>query len=175
MADLQKTRNEPAEQLFEFLDGSHAVMVGLDQPGRGMQPMAPQIDEDRRGIWFFTKRDSELGGSVTAHPASRARLCLISPDHDYHAFVSGALSEETDKTLVDTFWSPVVAAWFDKGKQDPNLAMLRFDASEADIWASSGSAIRFAWEIAKANLDGDEPDLGEMQHVVFPVVQSSAR
>lgn len=175
MADLQKTRNQPVEQLFEFLDDSHAVMVGLDQPGRGMQPMAPQIDEDRRGIWFFAKRDSEFGGSVVAHPAGRARVCLIGPDHDYHACLSGALFEETDKTFVDKFWSPIIAAWFDKGKDDPNLAMLRFDASEADIWASSGSAIRFAWEIAKANLDGDEPDLGEMKHVVFPVGPKSAR
>jgi len=168
MTDLQKTRNEPVEQLFDILDDTHAVMAGLDKPGHSMQPMAPQIDEDRRGIWFYTKRDSELGSAIAKSSANRARICVISTDHDYHACISGTMSEEADRTLIDKFWSPVVAAWFEDGKDDANLILLRFDPAEADIWASSGSAIRFAWEIAKANLTDEEPDVGEKAHIVFP-------
>lgn len=168
MTDLHKTRNEPIQQLFDILDDTHAVMTSLDKIGHSMQPMAPQVDEDRRGIWFFTKRDSAMGAEIAKNPASRARICAISPDHDYHAYISGTMREEADRTLVEKFWSPVIAAWFDEGKQDPNLILLRFDASEADIWASTDSAIRFAWEIAKANLTDDVPDLGEKTHIVFP-------
>jgi len=168
MTDLHKTRHEPMRQLFDVLDDTHAVMTGLDKPGHSMQPMAPQVNDDRRGIWFYAKRDSEMGAEIAKHAASRARICAISPDHDYHAFISGTMREEADRALIDTFWSPVIAAWFDEGKEDPNLILLRFDASEADIWASTGSGIRFAWEIAKANLTDEEPDLGEKAHVVFP-------
>ncbi|WP_339764992.1 pyridoxamine 5'-phosphate oxidase family protein [uncultured Hoeflea sp.] len=168
MTDLQKTRNEPIEQLFDMLDDTHAVMIGLDKPGHSMQPMAPQVDEDRRSIWFYSKRDSELGGAIAKSPANRARICAISPDHDYHACISGTMSEEADRTLVDNFWSSVVAAWFEGGKDDANLILLRFDPAEADIWASSGSVIRFAWEVAKANLTDEQPDVGEKTHVVFP-------
>ena len=168
MTELDKTRHKPIEQLFDILDDTHAVMTGLDKPGHSMQPMAPQVDEDMRGIWFYSKRDSDLGGSVAKQPANRARICVISTDHDYHACISGTMSEETDRSLIDKFWSPAVAAWFEDGKDDANLILLRFDASEADIWASSGSAIRFAWEIAKANMTDEEPDVGEKIHVVFP-------
>ncbi len=168
MTDLHKTRHEPIAQLFDILDDTHAVMTGLDQTGQSMQPMAPQVDEDRRGIWFYAKRDSDMGAAIAKQKTSRARICAISPDHDYHAFISGAMSEEPDRSLIDKFWSPAVAAWFEHGKEDTNLILLRFDASEADIWASSGSAIRFAWEIAKANLTDNEPDVGEKAHIVFP-------
>jgi len=168
MTDLHKTRHEPIEQLFDILDDTHAVMLGLDETGHSMQPMAPQVDEDKRGIWFFAKHDSEMGGAIANGPASRARICAISPDHDYHACISGTMSEEADRGLIDKFWSPAVAAWFEDGKDDANLMLLRFDAAEADIWASSGSVIRFAWEIAKANLTDEEPDVGEKTHVVFP-------
>lgn len=170
MTDLHKTRHEPIRQLFDILDDTHAVMTGLDQTGHSMQPMAPQVDKDRRGIWFFTKRDSEMGAAIASHVSSRARICVISPDHDYHACISGAMSEETDRSLIDQFWSPAVSAWFEHGKEDPNLTLLRFDAYEADIWASSGSAIRFGWEIAKANLTSEEPDVGESTHIVFPAI-----
>lgn len=168
MTDLHKTRHEPISQLFDILDDTHAVMTGLDKTGHSMQPMAPQVDEDRRGIWFYSKRDSDMGAAISKHPSSRARICLISPDHDYHACISGSMSEETDKSLIEKFWSAPVAAWFEDGKEDANLILLRFDASEADIWASSGSAIRFAWEIAKANITDEQPDLGEKTHIVFP-------
>lgn len=168
MTDLTKTRHEPIAQLFDVLDDTHAVMIGLERTDQAMQPMAPQVDEDRRGIWFYTKRDSDLGVAVASQPSSRARICLIGPDHNYHAFITGTMSEETDPSRVEQFWSPVVAAWFDEGKEDPNLMMMRFDATEADIWASSGSVIRFAWEIAMANMSSEEPSLGETAHVVFP-------
>lgn len=175
MTDLKKTRDEPIEQLFDILDDTHAIMVGLDQAGHPMQPMAPQVDEDRRGIWFYTKRDSAMGSAIKAYPSSRARICLIGPDHDYHASISGTMSAETDTSLIDKFWSSVVGAWFEHGKQDPNLLLLRFDPSAADIWASSSSVVRFAWEIAMANLSGDEPDLGETAHVIFPLALRESR
>lgn len=170
MTDLERTRHEPIQQLFDILDETHAVMTGLDKTGHSMQPMAPQIDKDRRGIWFFTKRDSEMGAAAAGQPSSRARICVISPDHDYHACISGTMSEEGDNALIDQFWSPAVSAWFEDGKEDTNLMLLRFDASEADVWASSGSGVKFAWEIAKANLTDDTPDVGETAHIVFPAV-----
>ncbi|MDF1606920.1 pyridoxamine 5'-phosphate oxidase family protein [Hoeflea sp. YIM 152468] len=168
MTDLTKTRNEPIEQLFDILDDTHAVMIGLDRTGDGMQPMAPQVDEEKRGIWFFAKRDSDMGGTVVRHPASRANISLVGPDHNYHAYITGTMSEEPETARIEEFWSPVVAAWFEGGKDDPNLILMRFDPAEADIWASSGSVIRFAWEIAMANMSGDEPSLGETARVVFP-------
>ncbi|MEM5473117.1 pyridoxamine 5'-phosphate oxidase family protein [Hoeflea sp. AS60] len=174
MTDLNKTRHEPIGQLFDVLDDTHAVMVGLDQTAHSMQPMAPQVDEDRRGIWFYAKRDSDMGSNIAKHKPSRARICAISPDHDYHACISGTMSEETDRSVVDKFWSPAVAAWFEDGKEDANMIMLRFDAAEADVWASSGSAIKFAWEIAKANLTDNEPNVGEKAHIVFPATAQQA-
>lgn len=169
MTDIAKTRAEPIDQLFDIVGDIHAVMLGLDQPGQPMRPMAPQIDENRKTIWFYSKRDSVLGNTMTGKPNARARVCLVSKDHDYHAHISGILSEETRPEMIGKFWSPVIAAWFDEGKGDPNLLMLRFDPAEADIWASSDSALRFVWEIARANLSDHEPDLGETTHVVFPV------
>jgi general stress protein 26 len=172
MTDLTKTQNEPITQLFDKIGSTHAVMLGLDQTGQKMQPMAPQTDDDRNSIWFYAKRNSEIGAAIVQHKHSRARISVVGPDHDYYASLSGVISQETDTRIVDRFWSSVVAAWYDGDKADPNLMMLRFDPTEADIWASSGSVMRFAWEIAKANLNDEEPDVGVSTHVVFPMASN---
>ena len=36
-------------------------------------------------------------------------------------------------------WNPYIAAWFEGGKDDPKLALLRFDAEKAEIWLNENS------------------------------------
>jgi len=39
--------------------------------------------------------------------------------------------------------------------------MLRFDASDAHVWLSETNPLAFGFQIAKANMTGREPDVGE--------------
>lgn len=164
MADLEDTLEEPAEQLWEQLDDIHAGMLGVEGSGQHMQPMAPQLDRDANIIWFYSRRDSDLARA--AGGGSRAHFCVIGKDHDYHACLSGTLRQVDEGAPVDRFWSPVVAAWFE-GKHDPALTMLELDLEEAAIWASPSSALAFGWEILKANLTDEEPDVGVKTNISF--------
>jgi general stress protein 26 len=38
--------------------------------------------------------------------------------------------------MIDKLWSKPAEAWFPGGKTDPNLALLRFDIDEAELWES---------------------------------------
>jgi general stress protein 26 len=59
----------------------------------------------------------------------------------------------------------VLAAWFPGGKDDPSLTLLRLDARDAELWISRGGPVRFAWEVAKANLTDSPPDVGDKAHI----------
>jgi general stress protein 26 len=41
--------------------------------------------------------------------------------------------------MIDRLWNRYVAAWFEGGKDDPQLTLLRFDAERAEIWADASS------------------------------------
>src|SRR3546814_9529354 len=41
--------------------------------------------------------------------------------------------------MIDKLWSKPVEAWFPGGKTDPNLALLRFDIDEAELWEADMS------------------------------------
>ncbi len=51
----------------------------------------------------------------------------------------GRLTEERNDRVIDRHWSNAVAAWYDGGRDDPNMIMLRFDISDAEIWKSDTS------------------------------------
>ena len=48
----------------------------------------------------------------------------------------GSLSLDNDRAAIDRLWNRFVAAWFEGGKDDPKLALLRFDAERAEIWST---------------------------------------
>jgi general stress protein 26 len=99
--------------------------------------MAAQFDEDRAPIWFFTSNDSEL--VRTLGDSSRAIATFASKDHALFATMHGNLSLDNERANIDRFWNRFVAVWFPGGKEDPKLALLRFDADGAEIWLDDSS------------------------------------
>jgi general stress protein 26 len=164
MADLEMARTDPEHQLFDEIDSVHAGMLGVEG-GVSMQPMAPELDRVSKTIWFFTKRSTDLARDVT--PGARGTFCLVGKDHDYHACLSGPLEERMDPEIRDRFWNAVVEAWFDGGKDDPELTMLALKLDQGHIWASTDSTLKFGWQIAKANLTDSEPEVGVTRQITF--------
>lgn len=166
MADLDRARTEAEAQLWDVLDQTRAGMLGVEGSGQHMQPMTPLLDREGEAIWFLTHRNTDLVRAVGQ--GGRAHFCVIGEDHDYHACLSGALTQVMDRDRLEEFWSPGIAAWF-SGKDDPELSMLRMQLSDASIWASTSGALTVGWEYAKANVVGGEPDVSVRTSIRFGV------
>lgn len=168
---MNERKDEAKAAIYELLEKSHAVMLGAEGAGEFMQPMAPQFDSDsptnsgKRDIWFFTKSDTDLAkASVTP---VRSSMCLMGGESGTYACISGILSVDYNEEIIEKFWSPIVGAWFDGGKTDPKLTMLRFNPHKASVWVNESSAAKFGFEIAKANLFNVAPDLGFQKILEF--------
>ena len=93
---------------------------------------------------------------------------FASKGHDLYACIAGTLRREDNRAVLDKLWNNSIAAWYEGGKSDPLLTMLALSLDEGEIWASTGSTIKFGWEIAKANLNPEKmPDVGVHRHVRF--------
>jgi len=164
MADLEQVKNNPETQLWEHLKGAKFVMLGSPEPNEHMQPMAPQIDDEGGAIWFYANTSSDIVKAVNARPGD-VHMCVT--ENDYQACLRGSIQEEKNDATIEKYWSSVVAAWFEGGRSDPDLTMLKFQPKDAAIWASSKNPITFAWEIAKANMKDRTPDVGDRASVDF--------
>ena len=130
-----------------------------------MQPMAPNPDPDGQCLWFFAKTDSDIVRSISV--GARAHFTIVGKNHDYHACMSGPIKVIKDPERIERYWSSVVETWFEGGKTDPTLTMLRISLEDAAIWVSTDNPLAFGWEIAKANLKDRTPDAGVRTRVRF--------
>jgi len=57
------------------------------------------------------------------------------------ATLHGGLTIDNDRAAIDRLWNRYVAAWYERGKDDPKLALLRLDAERAEIWLDASSLV----------------------------------
>jgi general stress protein 26 len=56
-------------------------------------------------------------------------------DHGLFASLRGTLQIVNDSAAIDRLWSPMLAQYYE-GKDDPKLALIRFDIDDVKIWLS---------------------------------------
>jgi general stress protein 26 len=127
-------------KFWQALKSDRTLMLGLDGVEDGhARPMTAQVEDDRSPIWFFASTDNEL---VKALPrGGRAIATFASKGHDLFATMHGRLSLDNDRAVIDRLWNRYVAAWFEGGKDDRKLALLRLDAERAEIWLNESSLL----------------------------------
>jgi general stress protein 26 len=132
-------------RFWSALKDDMTMMVGLDGVEDGhARPMTAQFDGERSPIWFFSSKDNALVrklGQVGSLDVDRAIATFASKGHDIFATVHGRLSIDNDRATIEKLWNRYVAAWFEGGKDDPKLALLRLDAERAEIWVDASSMV----------------------------------
>lgn len=127
-------------KFWKALDSDRTAMLGLQDAGNvHPRPMTAQAEGEHGPIWFFTAIDTDL--AEAAQRTRRSVLTFASKGHDLFATVHGDLRVDNDRAVIDRLWNPFVAAWYEDGKDDPKLALLRFDPDEAEIWLNGSSLV----------------------------------
>lgn len=133
----------PAEleaKFWKALRSDMTVMLGLYGVEEGhTRPMTAQVEGDHGPLWFFTAKDT----AIIEHlgESHRAVLTFASKGHDLFASLHGSLSINNDRAAIERLWNPFVAAWYEEGKDDPKLALLRLDPESAEIWENGSSLV----------------------------------
>lgn len=130
--DYKQGDPEELKQKFwhALADSPFVFLERKEQPDEAIV-MTAKLDRDANSaIWFFTKRDNQLARMGPA-------VCTFAAKgHQIFARFEGVLSEETSRERLEKEWDRMTAAWYDQGKDDPNLLMLRLDLGDAEIWDS---------------------------------------
>jgi general stress protein 26 len=136
MADAR----ELEDRLRSALKSDRTMMLGLDGIEDGhARPMTAQFDGEKAPIWFFAARDNALVQKLPL--GNRAIATFAAKDHDLFATLHGSLHVDNDRAMIDRLWNRFVAAWYEGGKDDPNLVLLRFDAEKAEVWLDASSIV----------------------------------
>jgi general stress protein 26 len=130
-------KREIEHKFWDALEGSPFIMLGVEGARDGAtQPMTVVFDDSGRDsglLWIFTAKDHDLTRAIAQSNAAIASYS--SKGHDLFASLRGTLSIVNDPAIVDRLWNPFIAEWYE-GKDDPKLALVRFEVEDAKIWLS---------------------------------------
>ena len=136
--------SDPAEleaKFWKTLKADRTCMLELSGADEShSQPMTAQLEDKHGGpIWFFTSKETDLVRDLGGR--GRAAIQFAAKDHQLFAALDGELIADNDRAMIDELWNPFVAAWFEGGKDDPKLQLLRFEPGKAQIWLNENSAL----------------------------------
>ena len=57
------------------------------------------------------------------------------------ATLGGKLVLDNDPAVIDRLWNPFIAAWFEGGKDDPKVRLLRMDPEHAHVWLNENNLL----------------------------------
>ena len=118
------------KQFWMALADSPFLFLELEGSSDSAVPMTAQLDKDAdSSIWFFTQKNSRFAD------LGKAVATFAGKDHDMFARFDGTLAVETDQDRFEQFWNNFVEAWYDGGKDDPDILFLRMDLGNAEIWS----------------------------------------
>lgn len=123
------------------------------------RPMHLVQDSYNGTIWFFTDLTSEKVFEAN----SDKEVCVTFSDHSNSTYVSlsGNARAVKKQPLIDEFWNPFIAAWFPEGKDAANVGLIEIKIHAGEHWDSDSSKLLQLFEIAKANITNEKPDMGE--------------
>jgi general stress protein 26 len=127
------------------------------------RPMRLQDKEFDGDLWFMTKADSGKVHEIETNP--QVCVSFARPDKQDYISVSGTAELVRDRAKIEEFWSPIYISFFPDGKDDPDLALIKVSAEQAEYWDSPTSPVVYAAGFLKATLTGKQLNVGEHEKV----------
>jgi len=153
------TDTEDREKVEKLLkDAKIAIVTTVGEEGilvsRPLALLARPFDGQ---LMFFTPDPSPKTGQVRANNHVNVAVQV----DDGWLSIAGTARISRDPKTIDELWNKEAEAWFEQGKDDPNVALLCVDADTAEYWVSNTPKIVAAVKYAKAMVTGGTPDIGE--------------
>ena len=111
-------------------------------------------------IWFIGHTPSETVENIKTNP--EVNLAYVSQDNKNYLSITGTAELLEDKEKLNELWSVMYNAYFEKGKEDPSVQLIKVTPHGAEYWAN-GNAITSAFKMTAAAVTETavEKSLGE--------------
>lgn len=123
------------------------------------RPMTTQEVDDEGNFWFFSPKDSHKNYEIRSD--ARVQLLFANTSASEYLTVYGIATIVNDRKKIEEMWSPMVKAWFQEGKDDPNLSLIKVTPENAYYWEPSQNKMVTLIKIAASAISGKKMDIGQ--------------
>ena len=115
-------------------------------------------------IWFIGHTPSETVENIKTNP--EVNLAYVSQDDKNYLSITGTAELVEDKEKLNELWSVMYNAYFEKGKEDPKVQLIKVTPHGAEYW-SNGNAIASAFKMTAAAVT----DTVSYTHLTLPTTE----
>ena len=101
------------------------------------RPLATQQTEGDADLWFFAYGGSPKAAEARRH--DRVNVSFADNDGNRWVSISGKTELVRDRAKMEELWKPILTAWFPKGLDEPDIALLKVNVEQAEHWDSASS------------------------------------
>ncbi|GLK78884.1 pyridoxamine 5'-phosphate oxidase family protein [Methylopila turkensis] len=129
------------------------------------RPMHAKIDRDAGAVTFLTDVRHHKDDEIAADP--EVCLAFAKPGSQNYVSISGVAEVLNDRAAIKARFSEMAKLWFPEGPEDPNVRLLVVRPTAAEFWDGKTNPIAVAFQMAKARLSDERPDLGDNRKVAM--------
>ncbi len=142
MSDTQKIASLIKDIRFAML--THVTREGHLHAA----PMTTQNTPFDGTVWFIGDNSTEMCNDIAARP--QVNLAYSNSDDHTYVSITGTAELVNDRAKLDELWNDGYNAYFEKGKDDPKVQLIKITAHGAQYWDSPGTVVQMAKMITAA-------------------------
>lgn len=142
-------------KLFDKIKNVRIAMLTTfdEQHNLHSRPMATLRPEADGSLLFLT--DSHSAKVYEVNKDSKVGLSYASPDSNVYVSVSGYANAYRDEAKIAELYTEDMRVWFPKGKEDPNIMILKVVIEQGEFWDSPSGLLSRAYGYARAVVTGE--------------------
>jgi general stress protein 26 len=166
--DINKVR-----QMIKDID--FCMLTTLDESGNPhSRPMSTNGEVDFDGdLWFFTYGNSHKIHEINR--LSKVNASFADPDNQRWISMSGRAQVVRDRRRMEELWKPYLKAWFPRGLDEPDIALLKVDVEKVEYWESPSSKVAQAISLVSSFVAGEPASPGENREIDMKSGQSRSK
>jgi general stress protein 26 len=122
------------------------------------RPMSVQDVDDQGNLWFISSSTSNKNFEILKD--SQVQLFFANNSSSQYISIYGNATIYKDQEKIDELWSPVIKAWFEDGKNDPRVTVIKVSPSDAYYWDTKDGKIISLLKMAGSAIFGTTSDVG---------------
>ena len=121
------------------------------------RPMSLAEVDDSGNLWFISSQKSNKNFEIKHD--NEVQLIFAKNSDAHFLSVFGTATIYTDKAHIEQVWTPIAKAWFEEGKDDPEVTVIKVEPKDAYYWDTKYgkmiSMIKWAAGAITGNMDND--------------------
>jgi general stress protein 26 len=148
------------EKLKELIDSAKIChfVTALDKRPLAARPMGTQEVDNEGTIWFFSGKSSDKNQDIKNSP--EVQLFYSQTGNSEYLSVYGHAEIIVDKAKIEELWNPLVKTWFNGGKEDPELTLIKVVPKEVYYWDTKHNKYVSLAKILVGSIVGKQMDDG---------------